>query len=163
VQLNLTVVYSEPLKKDRRTKVESYVKGDPETRVEVAREDAKAIEEAKPLPVEPSKPAETDHTFDVFLSPKRGSFEGEGAQWSFRKGGRHGEVIQANIKDTDFLRKLETGEYRLSGNDILKVRLQEKQKVVGTNIRTTNDILRVLEYRQAPVDGSGQINLFEEN
>ena len=85
-----------------------------------------------------------------FLAQKRGSFEGEGGKWSFRRGGRQGEVVQANIKDTDFLHKLQTGEYRLSGGDLLTVELKEKQKVVGSDIHTTNEILKVIHYEPAP-------------
>ena len=151
---NLTLVYSEPLKKPRRKKVQSYVKDDASTVVEVPAQEAQILAETMPLPLaEPGTgEQETENTSIIFLSPKRGSFEGEGAQWSFRKGGRQGEVLHANIKDKDFLHKLETGEYRLSGGDVLKVEMREKQRVVGSDIKTTNDILRVLDYRPAPIN-----------
>jgi hypothetical protein len=161
---NLTVALGDPLKKPRRKKVQTYLKGQPDSVVEVRQEEATAITEAK-LP-EPEAPqvTESDNTFDVFLSPKRGSFEGEGAKWSFRKGGRQGEVIQANIKDADFLHKLGTGEYRLSGNDILKVQLHEKQRIVGNDLHTTNDILKVLQYKPAPRGRfPKQVNMFDDH
>jgi hypothetical protein len=114
---NLNVIYSEPLKKSKRKKVQSYLKSEKEqTLVEFTPGDTPALQDAKPF--EPASPVDQDqeveHTNVVFLRPKRGSFEGESSKWSFRKGGRHGEVLQANIKDSAFLAKLENGEYRLS-------------------------------------------------
>lgn len=150
---NLTVVYNEPLKKPKRKKVESYIKGKKkETVVEFTANDVPALTDAKPLSLPSAEAAaqETEYTNVVLLMPKRGSFEGESSKWSFRKGGRSGEVLQVNIKDTDFLHKLETGEYRLSPNDLLRVELKEKQKLVGSDLRTTNEIVKVLEYRSAP-------------
>jgi hypothetical protein len=146
---NLNVVYGDPLKKPKRKKVQSYLKNDKETLVEVAPTDQPALREAKPLTAPNAEPEqETENTSVVFLRPKRGSFEGEASKWSFRMG--QGEVLQANIKDTDFLNKLERGEYRLSGSDVLKVELKQRQKVVGNDIKTTNEIIKVLEYKSAP-------------
>ena len=161
---NLTIALGEPLKKPRRKKVQTYLKGQPDSVVEVRQEEAKAITEAKAPEPEAPAVAESENTSEVFLSPKRGSFEGEGGKWSFRKGGRQGEVIQANIKDTDFLHRLETGEYRLSGNDILKVQLHEKQRLVGTDLHTTNEILKVTDYKPAPKGRfPKQTSLFDEH
>lgn len=79
--------------------MQTYVKGQSNSVVEVRQEEAKAIIEAKVPEPETPQVTESDNTFEVFLSPKRGSFEGEGTKWSFRKGGGQGDVIQANIKD----------------------------------------------------------------
>ena len=150
---NLVVVYNEPLKKPRRKTVQSYInRQKKETLVEFTSKDVPALEEAKPLelPSPPQSEQEVENTNVVFLRPKRGSFEGESSKWSFRKGGRQGEVVQANIKDTDFLHKLESGDYRLSSNDVLKVELKEKQRLVGSDLRTTNEIVKVLDYKPAP-------------
>jgi hypothetical protein len=150
---NLTLVYNEPLRKATRKKVQSYIKSErKETLVEFTQEDMPALLEAKPLELLQSSQTEqeVEHTNVVFLRPKRGSFEGESSKWSFRKGGRQGEILQVNIKDQDFLNKLESGEYRLSANDVLKVELKERQKLVGSDLRTTNEIVKVLEYNPAP-------------
>ncbi len=147
---NLTIIYGNALDKPKRQKVKSYLKGDDESVVEVTKDDVPALKEIPAPPVDAEPEESIEHTDVVFLNPKRGSFEGEGDKWSFRKGGRQGEVIKANIKDECFLKKLVNGEYRLNGGDVLKVELHEKQKVVGNQIRTTNDIVRVLDYKPAP-------------
>lgn len=147
---NLTIIYANAFQKPSRDKVQSFIKGDCDSLVEVTKEMASDIKEA-PMPEPPEvNPEVTEHTNVVFLNPKRGSFEGEGDQWSFRKGGKQGEIIRANIKDQSFLDKLGSGEYRLNGGDVLKVQLHEKQRVVGSSIRTTNEIVKVLDYKEAP-------------
>lgn len=150
---SLTAIYNEPLRKPSRKKVQSYIKSErKETLVEFTPTDVPALAAARPLelPQSADSEQEVEHTNVVFLRPKRGSFEGESSKWSFRKGGRQGEVLQVNIKDQDFLNKLESGEYRLSANDVLKVELKERQKLVGSDLRTTNEIVKVLEYKPAP-------------
>jgi len=137
--------------KSGRKKVQSCLKQDRAAMVEVTQSDVKAICGARALPPPvPEQVQESENINVVFLTPKRGSFEGEASKWSFRKGGRQGEVVQATIRDTEFLGKLERGEYRLTGGDVLKVELKERQRVVGADIKTTNEILKVLHYQPAP-------------
>lgn len=156
---DLTQIFA-PLDKAHREKIQSFIKGDDESRVEVTRQEAPALKEiALPVPANET-PRESEHTNVVFLNPKRGSFEGEGDKWTFRKGGRQGEIIKANIKDQKFLQELVSGEKRLNGGDVLTVELHEKQKVVGSQIHTTNDILKVLDYKPAP-NGPKQTSLFD--
>jgi hypothetical protein len=147
---NLTVIYGDALDSPKRQKVKSFIKGEEDSAVEITKEYATALRDIPAPPVDEITEQGAEHTDIVFLNPKRGSFDGEGDKWSFRKGGKQGEVIKANIKDQLFLEKLGSGEYRLNGGDVLKVQLHEKQKVRGNQIRTTNDILRVLEYKPAP-------------
>jgi hypothetical protein len=147
---NLTVIYGNTFEKPGREKVRSFIKDDPESVVEVTKQDAPALKDIPPSPTTDCTPEEAEHTYVAFLNPKRGSFDGEGDKWTFRKGGRQGEIIKANIKDSGFLEELASGEKRLSGGDLLKVELHEKQRVVGSQIRTTNHILKVLDYKPAP-------------
>ncbi len=157
---NLTIIYVNTLEKPNREKVQSYIRGDNDSLVEITKDDAPALREIPPIPVEDGQPEVVEHTNVVFLNPKRGSFDGEGDRWSFRKCGKQGEIIKANIKDQGFLEKLESGEYRLNGEDVLKVELHEKQKVAGSQIQTTNDILKVLGYKPAQ-NGPKQTSLFD--
>ena len=50
----------------------------------------------------------------VYLNPKRGSFDGDPKDWSFRRGD---EIVVATIRDKDFLDKCQNGEYRLNHSD----------------------------------------------
>lgn len=81
----------------------------------------------------------------AYLKFKRGSFDGEGNNWSFKIGDN---IIVATIKDEKFLEKIKRGEIRPSHIDIFKVKLLERQKRVGFDIKTTYEILEVIEYKK---------------
>jgi hypothetical protein len=83
------------------------------------------------------------------LNPKRGAFENDPKDWSFRRGE---DIITATIKDQNFLAKYAAGVIRLNSSDLLTVELLEKQKVKGTIVQKPSyEITRVTEYRQGPI------------
>lgn len=100
------------------------------------------------LPTEDNKLVE--NTTEVYLNPKRGSFEGEANSWSFRRGANR-DIITATFKDEAFLNRLKVGEIRLFSNDLLKVKLLERQHIFGQEIQGSQyEISEVIEYKKAP-------------
>lgn len=146
---NIFKVYGTPLEDIPSVQdVATYLDGDQSTRVEVTRDEVPILREfANPssLPLLGSPEIVKEHLHpDVYLNPKRGSFDGDPRDWSFRRGD---EIVTATIKDRDFLDRCEKGEYRLNAADLLIVDLLEKQKVVGTKVhKPTYEIVKVKDY-----------------
>lgn len=142
---------------DNIEKVESYIREERGAGgTEIRKEDAEYLKQYTPGKMEQQEKT-IENKVVVFLNPKRGSFEGEGNSWSFRKGGHREEIITATIKDNDFLKQIESGRVRLVHTDLLKVEMLEKQKVIGNEVvSVTNDILKVIDYVESPK----QIELF---
>ena len=145
------------IEKDNIREVESYIKGE-EQKTKMVKEDAKYFKEYIPgNSIEKEQIVENESV--IVLNPKRGSYEGESNAWSFRKGGSRDEVINATIKDADFLTKIKEGKIRPAHTDLLKVRILAKQKIVGTEVvSVTYDILKIEEYTKSPE----QTKLFDE-
>jgi hypothetical protein len=115
----------------------------------VKREDLPAFRQfSEPLPLPERADSTTEHEAIAFLNPKRGAFEGDGTRWSFHKGS---DVLSnVAVKDERFLEDMDRGVYRLNHNDVLKVRLLERQKLTKTGVETTYEIAEVLEYIKGP-------------
>ena len=145
---NIYKVYVNPLEDQPSvTDVRTYIQGEENTAVEVTRDDVPVIKEfvnPSPILANPEETVrETTHK-DVYLNPKRGSFDGDAKDWSFRRGD---EIVVATIRDKDFLDKCMKGEYRLNHSDLLTVELLERQKVVGTEVmKPTYEITKVTSY-----------------
>jgi hypothetical protein len=140
-------VYVQPLEKEEISEVKTYLRNNEGSAVSVPKEERESIRafvtNAAPGAKETVKEVILP---DVFLNPKRGSFDGDPRDWSFRRGE---EVITATIRDEGFIAKCATGEYRLNHHDLLTVDLLERQKVVGTRVqKPTYEILKVKQYVQ---------------
>lgn len=110
--------------------------------VKVQRKQIAAIKEFKNKPL-PKPKGNVENTTVEFLQPKRGSFDGDGKQWSFHRGK---EIIHANIKDTAFLERYRRGQVRMHHTDVLKAKMKQQQKLRNGKVFTAYDILEVLEY-----------------
>jgi hypothetical protein len=124
------------------TALETYLSSDLETKEIITHEDIEHIKEY----------AETDFLEDlhvveteVYLKFGRGSFEGRGDNWSFKLGDR---TIIATIRDENFKEQVRTAKIRPSHLDTFKVVLRLRQD--KTSGRTTYEIIKALEYKQAP-------------
>ena len=127
--------------------VKTFIEDDESTAVTVTREEAPVIREyvnPQPTAANPKEMIKEQLHKGVYLNPKRGSFDGDPKDWSFRRGD---EIVVATIRDRSFLEKCMNGEYRLNHSDLLIVDLLERQKVVGTNVmKPTYEIIAVTEY-----------------
>lgn len=107
------------------------------------REFAEAVKEASE-----SETTKEVTTTGVLLNPKRGAFEDDPKDWSFRRGG---EIITATIKDREFLAKYAAGVIRLNSSDLLTVELLERQKLKGTIVQKPSyEIIKVTDYKKGP-------------
>ena len=145
---NIFKVYVSPLDEQPSvSNVRTYIEGEEKSEVKVERQDASVIREfVNPSPV-PTSPEETiKETLhpSVYLNPKRGAFDGDAKDWSFRQGD---QIIVATIRDKDFLKRCMSGEYRLNYSDLLTVDLLERQRVIGTLVsKPTYEIVKVTNY-----------------
>jgi hypothetical protein len=156
-------VYASPMEgQSAVTDVKTYVEGDQETEVTVARDEVFAMREIAG-PVLEAASADSivrEHIQSgVFLNPKRGSFENDGRDWSFYRG--KADIITATIKDRNFLKDYADGIYRLNSSDLLTVDLLERQTVVGTIVKKpVYEVLLVTNYIKGPeqpyLPGAGQ-------
>jgi hypothetical protein len=145
---NIYKIYAVPMQElPFVTDITTFLEGDEASEVIVSREDVPAIKEY----VSPSAvPGDLEESIkettipDVYLNPKRGAFDGDPRDWSFRRGD---DIITATIKDRDFLHRCTKGEYRLNHNDLLVVDLLERQRIVGTKVlKPVHEIIKVKEY-----------------
>ena len=148
---NIFKIYAAPL--DRQTaitEVKTSIKDDQASEVTVTREDIPSLREFVSGEAVEGEDIVKEHTQSgVYLNPKRGAFDGDPKDWSFRRGG--GEILTATIKDADFIQKCRTGEYRLNYSDLLIVDLLERQRVQGTMVmKPAYEILRVTNYVKGP-------------
>lgn len=152
---NVQQVYLVPFADPRVTAVKSYLDGEQQsaTEVRVTKEEAATLAP----PSDAGRPQEmtTTNVSTLLLSPKRGSFDGDGSNWSFRCGGRG--IIKATIRDGDFLKRVANGEIRPHSSDVLRAEVEEHQRVQDGKIQSTFDVLRVVDY--VP----GRPSLFDED
>lgn len=145
---NIYNVYAKPLENESVEDVETYLdEGEAESasKVTVTREDVPTLKAFAEAAAEHGK-EHKDNTRtmrNVFLNPKRGAYSGDGKQWSFFRGKN---TITATIKDEKFLRQMESGEIRMHYKDLLTVTMVEKQKVVGTKVTVSYEIISVDDY-----------------
>jgi len=148
IQQNLPRAYEDLFEKTGVDVVRSYLKDKSnETEVLVTKEDSSAF--AAYANADLTLTSEFDETeFTASLNPKRGSYEGEGRNWSFRFGGSPDSVITATVKDRVFLDKIERGEIKLHYRDLLKARLRMRQEIRDQQVSSAiYEILEVTEYR----------------
>lgn len=143
--------YGKPLESQNVDNIECYIQGEQEKTKEVfEKEMVKSLKNYSEAQL-PSLVAEEEiiNSTDVFVSPKRGSFDADPRQWSFRLGGSGEQILKATIKDEKFLDKYKNNQIRLHYTDVLKVRLIQKLKKIDGTINmdaTVNEIEKVLEY-----------------
>lgn len=151
---NINNVYAKPLEREGITAVESYLKDEPTARTVVVRTDAANIKQFASEEIEATARETTKETTTegVYLNPKRGSFDGDGASWSFHKGDK---VITATVKDQIFLDKVAKGDIRPNHKDLMTVTLTEKQKIIGTQVKAPSyEIVKVNNYQPGPIQGT---------
>jgi len=156
---NIYKVYGAPIEDlPSVTDVKTYIEGEERNGVHITREESRALKEYDaPSQIPLADIAETSKDTlhkGVYLNPKRGSFDGDPRDWSFRRGE---EIITATIKDKEFLDLCAKGEYRLNFSDLLTVDLLERQRVIGTRVlKPVYEIVRVSDYipgaQQQPLD-----------
>jgi len=152
---NIYKVYAAPLEQQISiTDVKTYIENQIESEVIVTRADAQGLRDyVTPLDVIAGPEIMKEHTHHgVYLNPKRGAFDGDPKDWSFRRGG---EIVVATIRDKEFLDKCTKGEYRLNHSDLLIVDLLERQRVQGTMVmKPAYEIIRVTSYIKGPEQAS---------
>ena len=142
---NIYQIYGKPLERENVEDIESYLADDETTKVVVTKADAPALKEfAAPGPSHSEQEKDDTRIISgVYLNPRRGAYSGDGKQWSFHRGKN---TITANVKDESFLRMVQSGEIRPHYTDLMTVTLAEKQKVTGTKVSVTYEILSVDDY-----------------
>lgn len=156
---NMYKVYAAPIEQQISiTDVKTYIENHQESEVVVTKDEVQGFREY----VAPSETVQgteivKEHTHHgVYLNPKRGAFDGDPKEWSFRRGA---EIVVATIKDKEFLEKCVKGEYRLNHSDLLIVDLLERQRVQGTMVmKPVYEILRVTSYIKGPEQASLDIH-----
>lgn len=124
--------------------LETCLSDSPETKTTITQEDINSIKEYSE-----TEYLEDLHIVDmeVFLKFVRGSFEGKGDNWSFKLGSK--QLIVATIKDENFKNQVKIAKIRPNHLNTFKVLLRLKQD--KTTLKTTYEIMQVLEYKKAPV------------
>jgi hypothetical protein len=143
---NFYTFVNTPLRDQRVKAVRTYSRRKKNaTAVTVTREDLHALKQfSEPLPLPERAETTTENETTVLLNPKRGAFEGDGTRWSFHKGS---EILSnVAVKDERFLDDVDRGVHRLNHNDVLKVRLIERQRLTPSGVETTHEIAEVLQY-----------------
>lgn len=140
---NIQNVYGTPLADPNISAVKSFLEGrEVETEVRVEKDDLSELGLPSTAPLDRALSV-VSNTTTVLLNPKRIALDGEGRNWSFNRGDH---ILTATIRDADFLRRVSSGETRLGHTDVLKVELQETQRIEGGKIRASNEVLRVLQH-----------------
>ena len=144
--------FGKPLEQEGITNIEVYLEQEGEgTKVEFAKQEAQFLKEYSNSDVPSLDSEEMIATaMEVFLSPKRGSFDADPRQWSFRMGGAENQIITATIKDEEFLEKCKVGKIKPHHTDVLKVRLIQKIKKINERLDPNSinfEIEKVLEYQ----------------
>ena len=137
-----------PLSSPEVNGISSYIPGEETTRVNVGKDILESLD-GFANGVVPSFEPETENInmSELYVHPRRGPCDGTGGKWSFYRGD---SIQSAIMKDKVFLERCARGEIRLHATDLLKVRLIERQRIVGTQVQTSWEIPEVLEYRRGP-------------
>ena len=134
--------------------INTYIKDDIKSLGTIKKEDVEALKNFFEMSGEEKIINESES--EIYLRFKRGSFDGDGSSWSFRIGNKDNDVIVATVKDDIFLKKIKSGEIRPNYKDIFKAILKTKQKMKNEDLVTSYEIMKVLEYTEAPK----QMNIF---
>lgn len=146
--------FGKPLEQSGVTKIETYLKDSNQSdigAVEFSKNEAKFLKNYSDAEVPSLDFEETvESKMEVFLSPKRGSFDADPRQWSFRMGGADNQIITATIKDEKFLEECKVGKIKPHHTDVLKVRLIQKIKKINEILDSNSisfEVEEVLEYQ----------------
>ncbi len=158
--------YGKPLENENIDNIECYIKDEPETKTIFEKDSLQSIRDYAIAEI-PTLSLEEELTtsMEVFVSPKRGSFDADPRQWSFRLGSSNEQIITATIKDEEFLEKYKSNQIRLHFTDVLKVKLTQKVKKrdgiidLGSGIY---EVEKVLEYHPAKHVQQVQFNNLEK-
>ncbi len=154
IQQKIYNIYGDSLANTGVDKVSSYLKSEPDQKVEVSKAEVAYFNPANAILNDEDETAnEKKNIVTMFLNPKRVSVEGEPDNWSFRKG--QDEIIKATIKDNEFLDKLKRNEIRLVHGDLLEVTVVIVQSIgKDGQVYSKNEIIKVLNYKPAPIQGT---------
>lgn len=155
--------FGRPLEQSGINKIETYLDEENPPKIEFTNEDAKSLKDYSEAEI-PSVDLEevVENTMEVFLSPKRGSFDADPRQWSFRMGGAENQVITATIKDDHFLEQCRNGEIKPHHTDILKVHLIQKIKKINGRLDPNSicfEIEEILEYQVGNTNTQTNLNV----
>ncbi len=144
------------LQQEGINEINTYLKNNPKSSEIINKEDIEAFKKYSELEGEENIINESESK--IFLIFKRGSFDGDGSNWSFRLGSKDKDVITANVRDNNFLAKVKSGEIRPNYRDMVEVILKTKQKIKNEELTTSYEIIEVLQYKEAPK----QMNIFDK-
>jgi len=152
IQNNTYQGFGKLLQQKGINEINTYIKGDIKSLETIKREDVEALKNYSEISGEENIINESESV--IFLKFKRGSFDGDGNNWSFRIGNKN--IIVAVVKDDIFLKKVKSGEIRPNHKDTFEVILKTKQKIKNEELITSYEIMKVLKYTEAPK----QMNIF---
>lgn len=153
-----------PLEQDGITKVTTFPEDNPEQPTEFTKKEAEYLKNYSDAIIPSLVTEEAIHNnMKAYLIPKRGSFDGDPRQWSFRMSD---SVITATIKDDKFLARCKNGDIRPNHKDILLVDLIQKIKKVNGKLDPDSisfEVEKVIEYQKGGLGEQSSFNLTEDN
>ena len=154
IQNNAYQGFGKLLQQKGINEINTYIKDDIKSLETIKKEDVEALKNFSEISGEENIINESES--EIYLKFKRGSFDGDGNNWSFRIGNKDKDVIVAAVKDDIFLKKVKSGEIRPNHKDTFMATLKTKQKMKNEELITSYEIMKVLEYKEAPK----QMNIF---
>lgn len=154
IQNNTYQGFGKLLQQKGINEINTYIKDDIKSLETIKKEDVEALKNFSEISGEENIINESES--EIYLKFKRGSFDGDGNNWSFRIGNKDKDVIVAAVKDDIFLKKVKSGEIRPNHKDTFMATLKTKQKMKNEELITSYEIMKVLEYKEAPK----QMNIF---
>jgi hypothetical protein len=152
-----------PAERPEVDSVKTYVRHAEEmTGVKIGKEEASAIRAFREPERLLSAPEIVDSTAVLMLNPRSGNYGETTGQWTLRIAGTK-QSIKARITDEAFLTKYTNGVIRFYAADLLNARVHSEQKVDGSKVKTTNEIVEVPEYREAPPWMAGPARLVAQS
>lgn len=118
------------------------------TGMEITRDDVPAIRAYVEPPVNDARPKVIENTSPYMLHPKSGNYGETKGTWTFTIAGTS-QTIKAKITDKKFLANYTSGVIRFYPQDLLTAKVHAKQTLDGSKVKTQNEIIEVLDYRQA--------------
>lgn len=137
IRKSLEVIVSKPLAKDG---VDSFAMKHDDSIVDVNKSEKDYFN----LPIIEDEPIE-DKEIEMNLQAVNISFL-EDNKWRFTDGTA---TFYAEVKDTDFLQRIQENKEAFSKDDILKVVMRKKQWVGDNGIRTEYCVMKILNHRPA--------------
>jgi hypothetical protein len=152
---NIFPAVGRPLEIPGVTSVESFIKNNKEkTKVVYDKDILQSIKqystnEIPDIIIDAQEELIENKPITMWVHPVNANLEGGQKSWSFRVG--KDETIKAHITDDNFLNDIKNNVIRLANADRLKVEMVKKQVVKGSEIITTNEIIKVEEYVREPI------------